>query len=142
MRREVHENIDPVSADDLGELLIAERRDVAPSINVIAHQAGDGVRRHHIGVRNDFDLPPVALPEQRQNEARNRMLAKIRRHVPYAQAAVRLWNVLMRTASGDERRDVPLGPRAMLPQEIGRRVVGMVVEREEKIAVESRQIGT
>src|SRR3954454_4190600 len=141
MRGKVHENIYPVGADGLGELLIAERRDVAPSIDVIGHQAGDGVRRRRIGVRDDFDLPPVVLPEQRQNEARDRMLAEIRRYVPYAQAAFRLWDILVRTSAGDERRNVPLGPRAMLAQEVGRRVVGMVVERQEKIAVESRQIG-
>src|SRR5262252_3239792 len=118
MRREVHENVDPVGADEIGELLVAERRDVVPSIYVTANQAGDGVRRRRVGVRNDLDLPPVMLPEQRQNEARNGVLAEIRRHVAHAQTAFRIWNVLMRTTSRYERRNVPLGPRAMLPQEI------------------------
>ena len=142
MRGEVHEDIDPVRADDVGELLVAERRDVAPSIHVIADQAGDGVRRRHVGVRKDLDLPSVVLSEQRQNEARYRMLAKIGRHVAYAQPAVRFGAVLVRTAERRERRHVPLGPCAMLALEIGRRVVGMVVQRQEKVAVERRQIRT
>ena len=70
------------------------------------------------------------------------MLAKIGRHVAYAQPAVRLTTVFVRTADRRERRHVALGPRAVLALEIGRRAIGMIVERQKQVAVERRQIGT
>ena len=140
MRGEVHEDVDLVRAHEVGELLVPQRRDVAPSLDVIAEQTRDRVRRRHVGVREDLDLLAVVLSQQRQNEARDRMLAKIGRHVAYAQAAVRLAAVRVREAGCRERRHVPLGPRSMLALEIGRRVVGMVVQRQQQIAVERRQI--
>jgi hypothetical protein len=110
-------------------------------IHVVAEHAGDGVLPRHVGVGKDFDLLSIVLPEQRQNEARHRMLAKVGRHIADPQPAVRFAAVLVRTADTLERRHVPLGPRAMLALEIGRRVSGMVVERQQQVAVERRQIG-
>ena len=142
MRGEIHENIDPVRADDVGELRVAERRDVAPSIHVPAHQAGDGVRRRHVGVRKHFDLPPVVLPEQRQHEARDRVLAKIGRHVAYAQPPLGLGTFACgrrAAASGATWRSAHA---RCSRSKIGGRTAGMVVQRQQQIAVQRRQIGT
>ena len=61
MRGEVDEDIDPVRADGVRELLVSERRDVAPSIRVLADEVRDAVRARDVGVGKDLELPSVVL---------------------------------------------------------------------------------
>jgi hypothetical protein len=78
------------------------------------------------------------LAKQRQDEARYGVLAKIRRDVADTQPAIRRRAIRVRAARCRQRRDVPVGPGAMLAIEVGRRAVGMVVQSKKKVAVELR----
>src|SRR5688572_31012342 len=87
---------------------------------------------------SDLDLTAIVLVEQRQCEPRNGMLAKVGRHISDSKAAVGLAAVVVRTAGRREGLHVPLAPCAMLAQQIGRRIIGMVMQRQEQIAVQLR----
>src|SRR5690606_38106832 len=117
MRGEVYEDIDVFSANDVGELVVRKRSDVAPVIGMLAHEAGDRVRGSDVRVRKHLDPTPVVLPEERQNEAGYRMLAKVRGDVADAKATVRLAAVRMRAPRRGQRLHMPLGPIAVLARE-------------------------
>jgi len=91
-----------------------------------------------LGVTKHFEFAVIVPGEERQYIVAYNVLAKIRRHVPYSKAAVGLAAVVVRTTSRRERGHVPLGPLQMLAQQIGRRIVGVIVQREKQIAVQLR----
>ena len=69
MQRQVHEDVDAVLADQLGDLLVGEAHDVPPDVGQDRNRCGDVVGAEHVGVAEDLELSWSCSAKQRQEIA-------------------------------------------------------------------------
>ena len=87
MARQVDQNIDLVSTDQLGQLRVAQADRAAPVIAERTEAFGGGVFGRDARVEIEFDVRPIMRGEQRFGEHRHRMLPEIRRYVTDPQSS-------------------------------------------------------
>ena len=85
--REIDQNIDLVSADQLGKLRVAQADRAAPVIAERTEAFGGGVFGGDARIEIEFDVRSIMRGEQRFGEHRHRMLPEIRRYVTDPQSS-------------------------------------------------------
>jgi hypothetical protein len=88
---EIDQDVHTMAADEVGKLGVIQRGDVVPTVHARADR-----RRHrvpaarHAAVAEDLEPLAVAVVEQRRQEFRDRMIAKVGRDVADAQPTLRI----------------------------------------------------
>ena len=88
MHGQVDENVDPVLADQPGDLLVGKAGDVPPDVGQRTEPRGDLVRTSDIGVAEDLKVFVIMCGEKGRREKRLGMVAKVRRNIADSQPAV------------------------------------------------------
>jgi hypothetical protein len=74
---EVDENIDPVGADPVGELKIAQAGDAAPGAGKLLQLLGDTVGSPHVGVGHEVSRRVVAMRPEGEQQPADWVVAKV-----------------------------------------------------------------
>ena len=88
MKRQVHEDVNAVLADELGHLVVAPAHDIAPDVGMALKPSGEGIGTDHVGVAKDLERTMIVLAEQRQQVVADHMFTEIGRDVADLEAAV------------------------------------------------------
>ena len=94
---QIHEDINPVRADEIGCLLVLHAGDLAPLRCVLMEPFGNRVLTQDVGVAKYFDLAAIVSSEQTLEEECNWMFPKVRRDVADPQSPLRIPIVAMTT---------------------------------------------
>jgi hypothetical protein len=133
--RQVDQNIDLVSTDQLGQLRVAQADRAAPVVAERTEAFGGGVFGRDARVEIEFDFRPIMRGEQRFGEHRHCMLPEICRYVTDPQSSP--WCPTQR-----ERRDVrsevlrvAAVPVLVFGKDLLCGGIRPIVEREQQIAM-------
>ena len=135
MQGQVDEDVDPVAADPVGHLGIAQAHDALPLVGQGLKLLGDAIARADVGVGDERGLPAVVMAEQGEDQLAGGVIAEIGRdesdpQPPIGRAVVRVRANLRREGLGEAG-----GPEAMLGQDRLGIIIGMKMEGEQEIVM-------
>ncbi len=133
--RQVDQNIDLISTDQISELRVAQADRTAPAIAERTEASGGGVFGRHARVEIEFDVQSIMRGEQRFGEHRHCMLPEICRYVSDAQSPPwcpihRKWRDV-----GSEVLRVAAVPVVVFGKDRFCGGIRPIVEREQQIAM-------
>ena len=78
MQCQIHQDVDSIFPDQIGGLRIRQPHDVAPFIRLPPELLRERILSNRVGITDYLELPAIALPNQRQQIASDRVFAEIR----------------------------------------------------------------
>jgi len=66
VKRQIHQNVDPILPNQIRSLRIRQTHDAAPDIRVTPELIGQRVRLEKLGVTKYLHFPMIVLAQQRQ----------------------------------------------------------------------------
>ena len=85
---QVDENVDPVLADEPGDLLVGKTDDAPPDVGERTEPRGDLVRTSDIGIAINLEVLVIVCGQKGRREKRLGMVAKVGRNIADSQPAV------------------------------------------------------
>ncbi len=135
---EVHQDVDGIGTDLGCDRFIAHADGRAPLGRHGLERRRHGVGLGHLGVAVEIDLAAVVVGQQRLEEMAGGMLAEIGRQVADTQLAIRSRIVGVRDRLRQQRLGVRLIEAAILGEDLGRRLMRMIVHAEQQVRMRQR----
>ena len=138
MHRQIDQDVNAIRAHALGDVRIADADDVMPLIGRPPQALRHVILALNAGVAVDLDLAVIMSFQQRHDEVRLRLRAKVRRDVTDLQPAIRVAIVVMRANESLQRIGIPAAPAILLPADRGHVIAGVKMHVVDQVVQRNR----
>ena len=132
MTGQIDDDVDGVAADAVGQRVVGQSDGADPMIRMATVARRHFIFDGHFGISEHLDRTLVVVRHQRLQKVPHRVLAKVRRDVADPQPALRVACIGMRPPCAAQWQADPLVVSAVGGIDFLRRLVGVVVQREQQ----------